>query len=37
MARPLTAMTRAGVEWDWSAAQHQAFNRLKRALTIALS
>ena len=35
MARPLTAMTRAGVEWDWSVAQHQAFNRLKLALTTA--
>ena len=35
MARPLTAMARAGVEWDWSAVQHQAFNRLKLALTIA--
>ena len=35
MACPLTAMTRAGVEWDWSEAQHQAFNRLKLALTIA--
>ena len=35
MARPLTALTRAGVEWDWSAAQHQAFNRLKLALTTA--
>ena len=35
MARPLTAMTRAGVEWEWSTAQHQAFNRLKLALTTA--
>ena len=35
MARPLTMMTRAGVEWDWSTAQHQAFNRLKLALTTA--
>ena len=35
MARPLTQMTRAGVEWDWSTAQHQAFNRLKLALTTA--
>ena len=35
MARLLTQMTRAGVEWDWSQAQHQAFNRLKLALTIA--
>ena len=35
MARPLTQMTRAGVEWDWSEAQHQAFNRLKLALTTA--
>ena len=35
MAHPLTALTRAGVEWDWSAAQHQAFNRLKLALTTA--
>ena len=36
MARLLTQMTRAGVEWDWSVAQHQAFNRLKLALTTAL-
>ena len=28
-------MTRARVEWDWSEAQHQAFNRLKLALTTA--
>ena len=35
MARPLTAWTRARVEWDWSVAQHQAFNKLKLALTIA--
>ena len=35
MARPLTQLTRAGVKWDWSAAQHKAFNRLKLALTIA--
>ena len=28
-------MMRAGVEWDWSEAQHQAFNRLKLALTTA--
>ena len=35
MARPLRQMTRAGVEWDWSEAQHQAFNRLKLALTTA--
>ena len=35
MARLLTAMTRAGVEWEWSTAQHQAFNRLKLALTTA--
>ena len=35
MARPLIAMTRAGVEWDWSTAQHQAFNSLKLALTTA--
>ena len=35
MACPLTAMTRAGVEGDWSAVQHQAFNRLKLALTTA--
>ena len=35
MARPLTQMTRAGVEWEWSEAQHQAFNRLKLALTTA--
>ena len=35
MARPLIALTRAGVEWDWSQVWHQAFNRLKLALTIA--
>ena len=35
MARPLTQLTRAGVEWEWSTAQHQAFNRLKLALTTA--
>ena len=35
MARPLMALTRAGVDWDWSQAQHQAFNRRKLALTIA--
>ena len=35
MARPLTQMTRAGVEWEWYEAQHQVFNRLKLALTTA--
>ena len=35
MARPLTALTRAGVDWEWSIPQHQAFNRLKLALTTA--
>ena len=35
MARPLTQLTRAGVEWEWSTTQHQAFNRLKLALTTA--
>ena len=35
MARPLTQLTRAGVDWEWSTAQHQAFNRLKLALTTA--
>ena len=35
MARPLTELTRAGVEWRWSTSQHQAFNRLKLALTTA--
>ena len=35
MARPLTELTRAGVEWKWSTSQHQAFNRLKLALTTA--
>ena len=35
LARPLTALTRAGVEWEWSTPQHQAFNRLKLALTTA--
>ena len=35
IARPLTKLTRAGVEWEWSTSQHQAFNRLKLALTTA--
>ena len=35
MARPLTQMTKHRVEWDWSEAQHRAFNRLKLALTTA--
>ena len=35
MACLLIALMRAGVEWDWSQAQHQAFNRLKLALTTA--
>ena len=35
MVCPLTALTRAGVEWEWSTPQHQAFIRLKLALTIA--
>ena len=35
MARPLTELTRAGVEWKWSTSQHQAFNKLKLALTTA--
>ena len=35
MARPLTELMRAGVEWKWSTSQHQAFNRLKLALTTA--
>ena len=35
MSSPLTALTRAGVEWDGSQAQHQSFNRLKLALTTA--
>ena len=35
MARPLTQLTKNGVEWNWSTAQHQAFNRLKLALTTA--
>ena len=35
MALPLTQLTRVGVEWEWSEAQHQAFNRLKLALTTA--
>ena len=35
MARPLTQLTKIGVEWNWSEAQHRAFNRLKLALTIA--
>ena len=35
MARPLTELTRARVEWKWSTSQHQAFNRLKLALTTA--
>ena len=32
----LTSLTRAGVEWECSTSQHQAFNRLKLALAIAL-
>ena len=35
MARPLTELTRVGVEWKWSTSQHQAFKRLKLAFTIA--
>ena len=35
MARPLTQLTKIGVEWKWSEAQHRAFNRLKLALTTA--
>ena len=35
MVRPLTELMRAGVEWKWSTSQHQSFNRLKLALTIA--
>ena len=35
MAHPLTSLTRAGVEWDWSTPQHQAFNSLNLALTTA--
>ena len=35
MARPLTELTKSGVEWKWSSTQHQAFNRLKLALTTA--
>ena len=35
LAKPLTQMTKQGVEWDWSEAQHRAFNRLKLALTTA--
>ena len=31
----LIALTRAGVEWEWSTPQHQAFNMLKLALTAA--
>ena len=35
MARPLTELTRAGIDWKWSTSQHQSFNRLKLALTTA--
>ena len=35
MVHPLTQLTRAGVEWEWSTSQHQVFNRLKLALTTA--
>ena len=35
MVRLLTQLTRARVEWKWSTTQHQAFNRLKLALTTA--
>ena len=36
MARPLTELTRVGAEWKWSTSQHEAFNKLKLALTTAL-
>ena len=36
MVRPLMQLARARVEWQWSTSQHQTFNRLKLALTIAL-
>ena len=36
MTRPLIALTRAGVEWEWSTLQHQEFNKLKLALITAL-
>ena len=36
MAHLLTQLTKVGVEWNWSEAQHRAFNRLKLALTTAL-
>ena len=36
IACPLTALKRAGVEWEWSTPQQKAFNRLKLALTTAL-
>ena len=35
MARPLTGLTRARVEWEWFASQNQAFDRLNLALTTA--
>ena len=36
MVRLLTALTGVGVEREWSTPQHQAFNRLKLALTTTL-
>ena len=33
MAHLLTGLTRASIDWEWSTPQHQAFNRLKLALT----
>ena len=36
MACPPTKLMRVGVEWEWSTSQHQAFNRLKLALTTIL-
>ena len=35
MARPLIKLMRSGL-WKWSTPQHQAFNKLKLALTIDL-
>ena len=32
MAHLVAVLTRAGVEWEWSVLQHQAFNMLKLAL-----
>ena len=32
LARPLTALTRAGVDWEWSTAQHSSFQSAEVSL-----